>query len=157
MKSNKKLVYFLLPLVIVVWVFFFYRIYTGLYSSNELIIQQKDLFHSGNSHAFQVDTFGLIASYRDPFLGKVVSESEKNNPAVISPKRKVVPAMPWPSIIYSGMIKNQSSKKELAMLQINGQSNLMKPNEIISEVQLIRIYRDSIQVRFGKEKRMIRK
>ena len=48
-------------------------------------------------------------------------------------------------------------RKELAMIHINGQSKLMKQGDIVLGVELLKIYRDSVQVCFEKEKKFVRK
>lgn len=155
--KNKKALYILIPLVVIVWGNFIYQMYTGLHSPDDIVMPQANEETYASDNSFQPDTFSLVNNYRDPFLGKTIREPgpRPNQSSVINRKSPIVTL--WPSIIYSGVIKNQKSKKEVAMVQINGQSNLMKVKDVVSEVQLLKIYKDSIEVKFGKEKRVIRK
>ena len=68
-----------------------------------------------------------------------------------------IPSKNWPSITYEGMIKNQTSSRQLALLIINGESHFMKIDDQINGVEVLKIYKDSVQVVFEKIKRMIKK
>jgi hypothetical protein len=56
------------------------------------------------------------------------------------------------------MIKSRSkSNAQLCMVNINGQSNFMKEGDALVDVLLKKVYKDSIEVVFQKEKKIIRK
>ena len=55
------------------------------------------------------------------------------------------------------MIKNQKTNKQVYLVTINNQDNMMKPGDVISDVELKKVYRDSIEVTFHKEKKVIKK
>lgn len=160
--KNKKLTYILLPAVIGIWGMIFYRIYSGM-DGNDKPVAATGNMSAANSNAAAEDTFTLIASYRDPFLGSMavvndhpkVSQPAANTPKPVEPKQVV--AAPWPSVTYSGMIKNQKSSVQLAMLQVNGQGYTVKTGESIEGVQLLKIYRDSAEVMFQHQKKIIKK
>ena len=108
------------------------------------------------------DTFQLINNYRDPFFGKTLNLQKrplKRSP-VNNPDNKIIRTIQddnFPPVSFSGMVRNSESGKELAMIQINGQHHLMNSGDRISDIKLVRIFRDSIEVLWEKEKRMIRK
>jgi hypothetical protein len=72
------------------------------------------------------------------------------------PKKVLVPTQ-WPAITYGGVIKSRKSNAQLCMVNINGQSNFMKEGDVIADVMLKKVYKDSIDVVFHKEKRVVRK
>lgn len=158
--KNKKLTYFLLPLVILIWGTVFYKLFYTTFQeeewTNEIVNLPKNI--AATSVA---DTFSIIANYRDPFLGNVISRenSEKNlsqqKPIMSQPK--VEPVVQWPNIVYGGTIKNQQSAKQLALVKINGKENILKAGEKIGVVELMKIYKDSIEVKMGKDKKVVRK
>ena len=156
--KNKKLIYILLPLVILIWGSIIYKIFYNTSREEELadeILPQKNI-----SATSVLDTFSIIANYRDPFLGNVVY-SENNVNEV--PKQKVLPqpkveqVVQWPNIVYGGMIKNQQSTKQLALLKINGKENIIKAGEMVGTIELVKIYKDSVEVKMGKVGKVVRK
>jgi hypothetical protein len=159
--KNKKLAYILLPAVILIWGAIFYRIFNAA-NGDEKSIAAEGPHKGAASERSYTDTFSIIANYRDPFLGKLLSvTSDHPKPAIKqqkAPDPKPQPvALAWPALAYSGMIKNQRSSMQLAILHVNGQSHNVKTGETIDGVQVVRIFKDSVEVAFQKEKRIIRK
>lgn len=161
--KNKKLLYILIPLVLLLWGAIIYRIFNvvSVNDSNEVY---KSEVYGNTDNANLIDTFSINPNYRDPFLGKsakktILSENKVSN-IVVNPNviKKIIPSSrAWPNLVYGGLIKNQKSNKALALVQINGQSNIMKIGEIVGEIELTKIFRDSIEVKFQKEKRFVKK
>ena len=113
---------------------------------------------SVNTNSSVLDTFSISANYRDPFLGRMISVNANSIQKNETPKvEKVIQQIKWPTIIYNGMIKNQKSKKELALVQIGGKDNIMKAGETAEGIKIQKIYKDSIEVVFEKEKKAVRK
>ena len=111
---------------------------------------------------FEVDTFSLMANYRDPFLGKIATRKVKSNKAPSNPRIRVAPKRPkaktnWPKLAYNGLIKKQASNETLALIQINGKSAIMKIGETLDKVKLLKIYPDSIKVKFEGLTKHVRK
>ncbi|MFL5763635.1 MAG: hypothetical protein ACJ77K_06805 [Bacteroidia bacterium] len=158
--KNKKLTYALLPLVVLVWGMIIYRIMNvsgpDLPADNKIVYQEKMPATAG-------DSFSISANYRDPFNAPVVRYLNAHpgnlpNPVPVVQKKAAQPASnSWPKVAYNGTIRNQQSKKELAMVEIDGQNNFMKQGDRLREIQLLKISRDSILVCFGKEKKVIYK
>ena len=63
----------------------------------------------------------------------------------------------WPTVIYGGMIRNQKTNQQLALITVNGNNEVLSPGEIYQEVEVLKIYKDSVQLAFGNEKRFIKK
>jgi len=63
----------------------------------------------------------------------------------------------WPTIVYIGSIRNEKSNKQLAMLQVNGLSSSMEAGSKSNGVELVRIFKDSVELRLGNEKRFVHK
>jgi len=154
--KNKKLLYILIPGTLIVWGIIIYKIFGNINTENNVPIQHTE-FNMKQDNLTINDTFSINPDYRDPFLGKTHKKPDDNQ-AVKTIVPKIIKApTPWPNIVYGGIIKNQKSNKQLALVQINGQGYTMKPGETISEVQLNKIYKDSIEVIFLKEKKFISK
>lgn len=159
--KNKKLIYVLLPAVLVIWGIIFYRIFNAA-GGDDNISSFSDTGAREAQVSSYADTFSIIGDYRDPFMGKLAI-AERPKPVMrTQPRAKEEKPQPpvkiaWPSIGYSGMIKNQKSAVQLAMMQVNGQSYTLKAGQSAEGVQLVKIFRDSVEVIFQNEKRTIRK
>lgn len=157
--KNKKATYILLSIVAAIWGIIVYKIFSTV-GSKESIQQENISYSSMLPVKTAIDTFSIIANYRDPFLGKMTLSPSENDKPKTSVKKIEKPApepLKWPSIVYRGMIKNQKTGKQLYLLTIDKQDNMMKPGEMISDIELKRVYRDSVEVVFKKEKRTIKK
>jgi hypothetical protein len=157
--KNKKLLYVLLPITLGIWITIFVKIYNSLYPAESRIspvYEQKEEL----SQQLTSDTFSIQNHYRDPFLGKsepgLKKHGEVISASLVKPSEKPVTAS-WPNIQYSGLIKNQQSKKQLVLLEINGSLKTVQSGGIIDNIQICRVYKDSIEVKFNKQKRFIRK
>lgn len=62
----------------------------------------------------------------------------------------------WPQIRYIGFIKKEKGEK-LCLLLINDSLVKMKVNSFKSNLKVIRIYKDSVQVSFKEEKKIIKR
>lgn len=157
--KNKKLLYILFPLVILIWGAIFYKIF--YYESPGEEWKEEAVSPLKNIVTLSVpDTFNIIADYRDPFLGTIVhmekAPDRPMQPKVVQPP-KIKVAVIWPNIVYGGMIKNQQSSQELALVKINGKENIIKAGDKVGDIELIKIYKDSIEVRMGKAVKVVRK
>lgn len=154
--KNKKVVYLLILVIAGIWAFILYRFFAFSSSPNNPEFQA--LFVPPVLTSTTSDTFSISANYRDPFLGKTETKVESNRPKTTPVPKKVVELLKWPAITYGGMIKNRKSNAaQLCMVVINGQSNFMKEGDIIADVQLKKVYKDSVEVVFQKDKKMIKK
>lgn len=111
--------------------------------------------------AIAKDTFSLEHLDRDPFLGVVrnytvttTKSTKKGNPV---PTKKGPPGIKWPTVNYYGLVKKASSKQPLALLKINNKTHYVKARDVIEEVKILTVTRDSIALQFRKEKKYIKK
>lgn len=153
--KNKKFLYILLPAVLVIWGSIFYKIYTSVKGTDipESLASMKNMKEEPQE---KEDTFSLLLNYRDPFLGK--HGGVVNRPAIkASDEKTKVQKIQWPNIIYHGFIKNKSTKKVLALLEINGRESNIAAGNTIEGVSVKKIFKDSIIVAFKGEKKTIKK
>lgn len=163
--KNKKLLYILIPIVLLVWGVIIYRIFNVVNGSGSNEVR-KSSFVENTVNENLIDTFSIHPNYRDPFISKRAKKTTSENivvSAITKPDliKKVTNTVPlsnkWPSIVYNGLIKNEKSNKQLALVQINGQSNILQLGNVVEGIELTKIFRDSIEVKFNSEKRFIRK
>jgi hypothetical protein len=160
--KNKKMLYVLIPAVLLVWGMIIYKIVSPVSGGDNITGLQNNQFALSSTTEILNDTFSINPNYRDPFLGKTTkksnpSENKESNADIDPIKKNTATSTKWPSLIYGGMIKNQKSNKQLVLIQINGQSSSIKLGEVINGIELIKIFRDSIEVRFGKENKFVGK
>ncbi len=165
--KNKKLLFLLIPATLLLWGMILYKIFSAVSGGDNNIGQNQEVVTPIDSNEqLLTDTFSIHPTNRDPFLGKMNKTISTHTGGSSSPKTVITPkstlAPPsinstFPKIIYGGLIKNKQSNKQLVLIQINGQSNIMKIGEIFNEVELTKVFRDSIEVKFRKEKRFIAK
>jgi type II secretory pathway component PulC len=156
--KNKKMLYLLIPGTLIVWGLIIFKIINNMHSEEGPASQH--LLAASATVENVSDTFSIHPDYRDPFLGKIIQRTDlSDRPAKINvPVIPVVKApTPWPTIVYGGIIKNQKLNKEMILLQINGQDFMVKSGETINGIQLFKVFHDSIEVHFSKEKKIIYK
>jgi hypothetical protein len=156
--KNKKMLYLLIPGTLIVWGLIIFKIINNMHS-DENPVSQHTLVETAVTENVS-DTFSIHPTYRDPFLGKPVQRDDLSE----GPSKSSIPATPviktptvWPAVVYGGIIKNQKLNKEMILLQINGQDFMMKSGETVNGVQLFKVFHDSIEVHFSKEKKIIYK
>lgn len=151
--KNKKVLYILLPLAIIIWGVIIYRIYTSL-QKKETKVALSDNISSAPKSLYENEEFTLEANYRDPFLGQKIEvvQNKLPNPKPISnPEVKPVMEKIWPNLVYKGIIKNLKSSKQMILMEMNGNEFILKGGDTINGLQLKRITKDSILVAFGKD------
>jgi type II secretory pathway component PulC len=160
--KGKKGIYIMLPLVLLIWVMIIYKIYKTVNGSDDnAIVQFQDT--PASSAKLALDTFTLIANYRDPFLGKIVNDySERKTNINTGSSKNLAPIptktiTPWPSINYMGIIKNQKSSKQNALIQVNGKELVLKEGDKTDGLILRKIQKDSVEFIREKETRYFKK
>lgn len=158
--KNKKLIYLLLPLALLVWGMIIYKIFFQTNAPENIAAFVPNKTAKQNNAALP-DTFALLLNYPDPFLKnekRAVTSTNttttQKKPVEIKPQKTIEPVH-FPAIKYSGVVKKQ--EHELAIVSINGSSNFMKTGETVNDITLLRIYNDSIIVSFQNQKRTIKK
>lgn len=108
------------------------------------------------------DSFTIQPLERDPFLGKLLVKKQNNftpnNPVIKSfVKKNPEPKMtnPFPRIQYFGYIKSQDKSEKLILLKVNNKLERVRLKANIDGLIIEKIYKDSIEVLFNKEKRVI--
>jgi hypothetical protein len=164
MLKNKKAIYILIPLNIAVWGFFIYRFYmayndTDIPETGNQLKFEKQSIQAGDSTLYK-----LSLNYKDPFLknspveprrdfGPVITTAKPSKPTVLA----VVPPKQIPDIKYVGLIKNSNSGTSTALVSINGESKLIKPNDNYNGIVFKAFNKDSLVAKWGKEKIVVRR
>jgi hypothetical protein len=164
MDQKKKIaLYVMLPLVIAVWGYIFFRVFDQIFS--DPIFASKQNSKVVDLDKIEPDTFSIVANYRDPFLG---SQSNSFNPNKTSTNQQhlkgnnsnshsTINQKKWPVIEYKGMIKNNNSNQRVAIVIINNNEQIIKQGDVVQDISILKITKEEIKVRFQKETKLISK
>lgn len=148
--KNRKSIYILLPIVILIWGILIYQFFSV--STSDTVLQNTS--SEFNIKPFKVQerkTFFITIDYRDPFLGKVYSPQTikiKKNTNKVKNKPKTEEIIQWPTILYKGIVSDTKDKNKIYMLVINGKTCLMKKGSTENEVYLKDGDKESIYVKY---------
>lgn len=158
--KNKSLRYILIFSVIFVWGTIAYKIFTYV-NSDDSEIQSQNTIQQKNEQSSATDTFHLVANYRDPFLGRTtltnVQNANPNSQKIIkTEKQKEVPkienkVISWPKLTYLGIIVNQKSKNQTGLLKVNGKDFIIHQGNIVAEMEIVKLYNDSVTVKYSED------
>src|SRR5436190_1487204 len=100
--KNKKIVYLLLVVVVLIWGIIFYRIFSAVGAPDNNTSNMNPTIEK-SADKTEVDTFNIDGNYRDPFLGTMQVEKPviRSTTAIkIVKEEKFIPKLTWPFIGY---------------------------------------------------------
>jgi hypothetical protein len=159
MLKSKK-VFLLTILVAAIWATIGYQVYHGM-SKPAALPRVKTARKVVNTEKSR-DDYPLLLAYRDPFgqARRKVLETENKKPVL----RPVVTSPPvssaliqWSNVEYFGSFYNASRKTTTASLRISGQEHIGKEGDVVADLKIIKILRDSVLVQFGTQSKYILK
>jgi hypothetical protein len=150
--KNKKSIYFLLPIVLLIWGAVMYQFFS-FSTHEELQTTSSDEIVFKPLNLKKRDTTPINVNYRDPFLGKMyVKRSNelvaRNKTKNLKKTSKIVEPIVWPEIVYKGIVSDTKEKNKVFMLIINGQTFLMRKGQTENEVFLKEGDRESVYVKY---------
>jgi len=155
--KNKKSLYILLPLNLLVWGFIAYKIISSL-GADELPEMEQVAVSGGRVDVGDTTGYVLSLNYEDPFLKQEPErrsnhQQERAKPTQVTapPKQPVKAAAPETDIKYLGIVQNKTSGLTMAMISINGNSHVIKKGEVAEGIKVQDISQEFIEVREGKK------
>lgn len=152
--KNKRNTYLLLAVVIAVWGMIIYKMVNTFYPDKK--IAETEIAHAGfEPRPLKAqDTFSITAHQRDPFLGSFESRKKKRAAKSVRslPPKEEGPKIP---IGFSGMIAGKSTKEHIYFVSINNQQHLMKINDEIQKVKLVKGSAKSIRIKHNNQLKTI--
>ena len=158
--KSKKGVYFLLVVVLAIWGSVIYKLFFQNKGGDDYVMNRPVFAPEQIDLTSLNDTFSIHSNYRDPFLGKGIEKHIKTLgavPAIKPIEKTTVATLKWPAVSFHGLIRNQKSNKQIALVQIEGHTYNMTPGDIQSGIELKRCFKDSVQLLFNMEKRTVKK
>ncbi|RED26119.1 hypothetical protein BD847_0025 [Flavobacterium cutihirudinis] len=149
--KNKKNIYILLPLVLLVWgaVIFQFFSFTKV---DEMIPDSNHEFTIKPLKISNKDSFPINVNYRDPFLGKLYNSETASSAKRTSLKKikvsKETETLIWPNIVYKGLISDTKGKNKIFMLIIDSKNYYMKIGDTENEIFLKSGDQESIYVKY---------
>jgi hypothetical protein len=145
----------LLVAVLGIWGAIGYRVVSGVSSTISEVKQDNfDMVFNPKSNT-EIDTFSIQSLERDPFLGTLTSiKSRYSN---IKKKSSTSVSDNMPSIIYSGLVKKQSTSNQVFVVTINNNQFLLKKGQIADSVTLVKGNDKEIVIRYHKKNQTIKR
>ncbi|WP_281635431.1 hypothetical protein [Flavobacterium marginilacus] len=164
---KKKINVILILIVLGLWGTIGYRALNRLFFKNEAGFGKPNQKINVTINQINKDTFELEKISRDPFLNKQYQSDivliKKPISTYSSVKKVIVPKIPkimsninWPTLVYYGYIGSKEKNEELILLKIDSKLCKLKLNEPINGLIIKKKYKDSIQVFFNSETKIIR-
>jgi hypothetical protein len=159
--KNRKILYVLLPLAILLWGIIIYRIIIHLRNSNSVFISNSEDIVINNEVIIE-DTFLIHADYKDPFIERsivsIVADLTAKNIRPQDARESISQSSySWPAIRYGGMIMNKSSDTYLYLIEIENNNLFVKKGDVIGMIEIREVFKDSIIVGYKKHKKVIYK
>ncbi|MFB9108534.1 hypothetical protein [Flavobacterium gyeonganense] len=164
--TKKKINIILILLVLGLWGTVGYRALYRQFSDSEVTNIIQDQKYNVSIKQINKDTFELEKINRDPFLNRnfQVIVVPKKNTSEYSPKKQLQLAAPqkkkayieWPQINYFGYIGSKEKGEDIILVMINSELCKLKLNTPLKGITIKKRYKDSIEVYFNSDKKMIK-
>lgn len=162
---KKRLNIILILIVLGLWGTVAYKSINRFFSSEQIVMANANSGQNFSFKRIEKDTFQLSKLNRDPFLDKSLVGNTNPLPvkkvsyvkAINKPKsiETPKPSPIWPQVSYYGYIKSHQKTEELILVKIDNKLLKVRKNQSIEGVIIKRIFNDSIEVGFNKEKKFV--
>lgn len=168
--AKKKINIVLILFVLGLWGTVAYKALSQYFFSEEIKVTTATTDYTFSGEKVKRDTFRLEKIGRDPFLNTTLVREERSNSASSTGIARVRSNIPvktatvekpkeiknWPVIGYYGYIKS-GDKNELVMLKVGNSIHRVRKGQEVDGLVLNKVFKDSVEVSFNKEKKIIRK
>jgi hypothetical protein len=163
--AKKRINIVLLLLVLGLWGTVAYKTISQYFFAKVNTIKDDGFTGEINLETIKKDTFVFETIDRDPFLKKQYSKPDtillksRIIKPVIIPKKVEVKPKPvtiWPLVDYYGYIKSKEKVQELILVKIDNRLHKLRKADEVDGLFINKVYNDSIEVTFNKEKRVIK-
>ena len=146
--KNKKNIYILLPIVLLVWGLVIYQFFS--FGNEGTVTEMSETNLDIKPITLEKrDSTAISVHYRDPFLGKMYAPVQGGAKKTGKRKEPIEKeAIIWPNIVYKGLVSDAKDKKKVFMVILNGRTFLMREKQTEQDVTLTGGNRDRIDVRY---------
>lgn len=154
--KNKKVIYFLIALIVIVYGSLAGRFF-GWFENSESYELQPDYVPTSIVKKKEKDNkYELQLLYKDPFLGKISELKTKSSIDPIPPTNnntnnilKAEDKKILPKVVYKGLVINKESDTKTGLIGINGRSYLISSNKEYDDVKVISFNETKCDYEFG--------
>jgi len=143
----------LLVIVLGIWGSIAYKLINGISPNIQNVMNQDSNIGFKPNKRAEIDTFFITPVERDPFLGVLTNNINKE----IKVKTDYKPKTSHLSISYSGMVSNSSAKDKVFIVNIEGTQYLIKKGQTIASVKLIKGNIDEILVSYNNKTLIVKR
>lgn len=152
MLKDKKSLYLLFPLVIIIWGIVIYKV-IGAFGDETIVMPAAPQTVGEKVMRVERDTFSLLPIDRDPFLGHYYKKTVQPKPKSLNTVEKVE----WPEVLYLGLISDTEQSSEVHILQVNGRQFLIEKGGTAEEIKIAGSRHGQVTLLFRGYKRKILK
>jgi hypothetical protein len=145
MKNNKKIIWFLSIVLLLIWGAIGYQIITGIFQSNNndaATIINNEAGKNLNSAKYQ-----YIADVRDPFRFHIPSNNSINTPNT----KQVLPVWVPPTFRLTGILVNKNKRTALLEGQ-DGSVSFLQEGDSVAGIRILKIKEKLVVYSFQKRK-----
>lgn len=152
--KNKKTLYFLIPLVALIWGIVIWKAFAYKPSSTAEVIP-----HYSMAVQEELDTlrYEVIANYRDPFLRsssgrapKTVSQAKKRENNMKKVKVNSVHGTPRPEgLVYHGLIDGRQDR--VGLLELGSSRLLVEEDSMVKEYRILSVEPDTLRISYQEK------
>ena len=162
--SKKRINIALIILVLGLWGAIGCKTINQFFFSKAQFVNDAKQNVTSNFTKIKKDTFNLETIQRDPFLNKssikpdddsIVKSIYIRPPLINKPITQPRLSVSWPSVFYYGYIKSKGKTEELILVKIENNLLKLRKNSEVNGLIIKKVFNDSIEVLFNKEKRVI--
>ncbi|MBR8534939.1 hypothetical protein KDU71_05150 [Carboxylicivirga sediminis] len=154
--KNKKSLYILIPLAVVVWGTIFWKVFSGS-GNNSTVEYQSNQVLSNKEISKDTIRRQLSYNYSDPFLKNQTKPSVEQPQEPKNEQRTINRVVRWPMVEFKGTVKSRRKNRTMAILQISSRKYLVRENELKDQVKVLAITPDSIGLEYQNDKRYFKR
>jgi hypothetical protein len=152
--KNKKSLYILLPLALIVWGTLFWKIFFSA-GNDPVIVYKPTQQVKKNIEKKDSVRRQLSYNYADPFLKNQLVTPKVE--AKKTEKRSLNRVVRWPMVEFKGIVKSRRKKKTMGILQISNKKYLVRELELKDNILVFAITPDSIGLEYQNDKRYFKR
>jgi cytoskeletal protein RodZ len=163
MKSKTSL-WILIPAVLGIWGAIGWNVYSAMNGDEDNATLKTVESSQQTENKAAPDTFELLLDYPDPFTNDPYKQKttaavihNTNNHQHTTTASAVQEEAAWPTIIYSGLVKQPATGKMLGFLSVNGGSYFVKEGVEVEGVRVEKISENGVVVLWNGQSKEIRK
>ena len=163
--KNKKINIALLILALGIWGYIIYSVFSGKRGSEIAQTPPENEIRSLSKNEQDTIQFNIIADYPDPFLKGSFEEFKRNynqiqakkhyNLSQKIQKRKIPDRTIWPKISYHGLFSDSEGLNKIGYFYIDNHDVMLREGESYKEIRPVKIFRDSVVVKYKKSTKVI--